>query len=321
MFSFFRFSTNIIIIIINHKQTMMKLFVVVINLLSIFVASTNSVEILEYYSEERDGLLHLRDSVASNADLHSNWTGPPCINSVSKWVGIACSDIGHVVHIVLEGIELTGSLPPTFLLNMTFLTKLSFKNNTISGPLPNLTNLVHLEYVFLSQNRFWGSIPLEYAELLPKLRVAELQENYLDGHIPPFDQPTLTAFNVSYNHLEGPIPSTDVLQRFSSSSYDHNSGLCGSPLETPCSPSPTPVDPQRDKKKTLQLWSIVLIAAAAALVPLLVILLSFCYYRKLHSKQKTSQQSQAGMVWFCYEIKCCHNTNLFGMERAFNTLI
>ncbi|KAF3438420.1 hypothetical protein FNV43_RR21182 [Rhamnella rubrinervis] len=256
-------------------------------------SSTNSIEILEYYTEERDGLLQLRDSVTSNAHLHSNWTGPPCINSDSKWVGIACSDIGHVVHIVLEGIELTGSLPPAFLLNITFLTKLSFRNNTISGPLPNLTKLVHLEYVFLSQNRFWGSIPLEFAELLPKLKVVELQENYLDGHIPSFDQPTLTAFNVSYNHLEGPIPNTDVLQRFPRSSYDHNSGLCGSPLETPCPPSPTPVDPQRDKKKTLQLWSIVLIAAAAALVPLLVILFSFCYYRKLHSRQKTSQQNQA----------------------------
>lgn len=285
-----------------------------------------SIEIVEYYPEERDALLQLRDSVTSlNADLHFNWTGPPCINSDSKWVGITCSD-GHVVQVVLEGVELTGYLPSTFPLNVTFLTKLSFRDNRLSGPLPNLTNLVHLEHVLLSPNWFWGSIPLEYAEL-PKLKDVELQENYLDGHIPPFDQLTLTAFNVSYNHLEGPIPDTDVLHRFPSSCYNHNSGLCGSPLETPCSypppptppvispsPSPTLVDPQRDKKKnTLQLWSIVLIAAATALVPVLVILFSFCYYRKLHGKQKTTLENQAGMVYI-------YLTNLVVMQQNVMTI-
>ncbi|XP_015883854.3 probable leucine-rich repeat receptor-like protein kinase At1g68400 isoform X2 [Ziziphus jujuba] len=249
--------------------------------------------------DERDGLLQLRDSVTSDANLHSNWTGPPCISNDSKWIGIACSD-GHVVHIVLEGIQLSGSLPPTFLLNITFLAILSFRNNTISGPLPDLTNLVHLEHAFFSQNRFWGSIPLEYAEL-PKLKAMELQENYLDGNIPPFDQPSLTIFNVSYNHLEGPIPNTDALQRFPSSSYDHNSGLCGSPLKKPCpfppppppdvspSPLPTPVNPEKEKKKPLRLWSIVLIASAASLVPVIVILFSLCYYRMMHRKEKTTE--------------------------------
>lgn len=276
----------------------------------------SSIEFFEYYSDERDGLLQLRDSVTSDANLHSNWTGPPCISNDSKWIGIACSD-GHVVHIVLEGIQLSGSLPPTFLLNITFLAILSFRNNTISGPLPDLTNLVHLEHAFFSQNRFWGSIPLEYAEL-PKLKAMELQENYLDGNIPPFDQPSLTIFNVSYNHLEGPIPNTDALQRFPSSSYDHNSGLCGSPLKKPCpfppppppdvspSPLPTPVNPEKEKKKPLRLWSIVLIASAASLVPVIVILFSLCYYRMMHRKEKTTE-NQAGAVYICHLILVPHD--------------
>ncbi|PQQ18251.1 hypothetical protein Pyn_13291 [Prunus yedoensis var. nudiflora] len=214
-----------------------------------FVALVSS-EIDEYYPEEREALLKLRDSLSSNSDLHGNWTGPPCINNSSRWAGIACSN-WHVVHIVLQGIQLAGSLPPcAFLHNITFLSKLCLRNNTLSGPLPNLTNLVYLEYVVLSYNRFWGSIPLEYNKL-SNLRVLELQNNYLDGHIPPFDQPTLRAFNVSYNHLEGPIPQTVVLQKFPKSSYDHNSNLCGSPLETSCpppppvviAPSPSPLPP------------------------------------------------------------------------------
>ncbi|KAH0976151.1 hypothetical protein GBA52_018050 [Prunus armeniaca] len=234
-----------------------------------FVASVSS-EIDEYYPEEREALLKLRDSLSSNSDLHGNWTGPPCINNSSRWAGIACSN-WHVVHIVLQGIQLAGSLPPcAFLHNITFLSKLSLRNNTLSGPLPNLTNL----------------------------------SNYLDGHIPPFDQPTLRAFNVSYNHLEGPIPQTAVLQKFPKSSYDHNSNLCGSPSETSCpppppvviAPSPSPLSPNipPKKKNNLQAWSFALIVAASALVLFLVIFVSLCYSRKVHRKQAAKEEQQTG---------------------------
>lgn len=254
---------------------------------------TISIEVQQYHPEERDDLLQLRDSVTSNANLHHNWTGPPCINNQSQWVGIVCSN-WHVVHLVLEGIQLTGFLPPTFLKNITFLSKLSFKNNSIYGSLPNLTNFMHLEYVLLSVNRFSGSIPLDYTKL-PVLKQLELQENYADGQIPPFDQPTLTAFNVSYNHLEGRIPETGVLQRFSRSSYDHNSDLCGSPLETLCpAPSPAPVIPPQDNQKnSLKEWSIALIVTAAVLVPSLVMLAFLCYCKRVLGEEKTERKQQA----------------------------
>lgn len=252
----------------------------------------------EYYPDERDALIELRESLSSKADLHSKWTGPPCNKNDSRWVGVSCSN-GHVVHLVLEGIELTGTLPPTFLQNITFLAKLSFRNNSITGPLPNLTNLIHLEFVFLSQNHFWGPIPLEFTQL-PKLKTLELEDNYLDGEIPPFNQSTLTVFNVSNNHLVGPIPNTTVLQRFPRSCFDHNSGLCGTPLEIPCpfspppAPSSLPASPhsppagnptQDNNKKYLQPWSIALIVAAAALVPLIVIIGFLCYYRGVYRKE------------------------------------
>ncbi|KAJ7970120.1 LRR receptor-like kinase [Quillaja saponaria] len=264
------------------------------------------IEIEEYYPEERNDLLQLMDYASSASDLHSNWTGPPCVNNRSRWGGIACSN-WHVVHIVLEGIQLTGSLPPTFLTNITFLSKLSFRNNSVSGLLPNLTHLVHLEYVLFSYNRFSGSIPVDFIEL-PNLKVLELQENYLDGQIPPFNQSSLTSFNVSYNNLRGPIPNTSVLQRFTGSSYDHNSELCGKPLENLCpSPPPAPVfapppfaiapNPAADNKhkKSLQLWITALIAAAAALVPFLVIVVFLCYYKKVHEKETPRREQTEKM--------------------------
>lgn len=272
--------------------------VVLFPLPSIFVVS---IEITEYYSEERDALLQIRDSVSSDLNLHQNWTGPPCIDNESTWAGIACSN-WHIVGIVLEGIQLTGSLPPAFLQNITFLAKLSFRNNSVYGQLPNLTNLVHLESVLFSYNRLTGSIPFDYIEL-PNLKELELQLNYLDGEIPPFEQPTLTHFNVSYNHLQGLIPKTDVLQKFPESCYDHNSNLCGVPLE-PCqvpasAPSPpTPLRPPQEKKKKRPIWNIILIAAAGALALFIVMIIFLCYHKKRRGKEESKEQE--GMICFSY---------------------
>lgn len=258
------------------------------------------IETMEYYPQERAALMQIRDSLISTLNLHRNWTGPPCHKNSSRWAGITCSN-WHIVGLTLEGIQLTGFLPPAFLQNLTFLTNLSFRNNFVYGQLPNLTSLVHLRIVFFSYNRFTGSIPVEYIEL-PNLEQLELQQNYLDGEIPPFDQPTLTNFNVSYNHLQGQIPKTDVIKKFPDSSYDHNSNLCGIPVE-PCSvppsapvimpPPPPPVHPPQNKKKKLQIWIFVLIAVAGMLFAFLVMFVCLFCHKKMQGNEKSKQQ--AGM--------------------------
>ncbi|KAK3226048.1 hypothetical protein Dsin_005910 [Dipteronia sinensis] len=252
----------------------------------------------QFYPAERDALLQFRESMTSDVNLHRIWTGPPCNRNQSRWFGVTCSN-GHVVGLVLQQIQLSGVLPPEFLNNITFLNTLNLSNNSIFGSPPNLTNLLSLEYVFLLNNRFTGSIPFDYINL-PRLKTLELQQNYLNGQIPPLNQSTLTDFNVSYNSLDGPIPRTQVFQRFPSSSYEHNSGLCGNPLEITCSVPPPPVivlppplPPHQAKeknKKRLETWSVILIAASAALVPFLVILVSFCYYKKMHGKAKVKKE-------------------------------
>ncbi|XP_022715474.1 probable leucine-rich repeat receptor-like protein kinase At1g68400 [Durio zibethinus] len=249
----------------------------------------------DYYPIERDALLQLRDSVDS-PNLHSNWTGPPCMNNQSRWGGIACSD-GHVVRLVLDGIHLTGSLPPAFLQNLTLLTKLSLRNNSIFGPLPNLTKHVQLEHVFLSHNLFTGPIPFDYIQL-PSLKKMELQQNYLQGEIPPFNQQNLVAFNVSYNSLQGPIPQTDVLQRFPKSSYQHNSGLCGNPLKKRCPVPPTPSicptpTPPISSKKSFELRNLAFIVAVSVLVPFLVIFGFLWYCKRVHRKETAKNAGSA----------------------------
>ncbi|XXG60449.1 hypothetical protein AAC387_Pa04g2358 [Persea americana] len=231
--------------------------------------------------------------------------GRPCWNNHSNWVGIGCLN-SHVVHIVLEGIQLTGSLPPMVLHNITLLSKLSLKNNSLFGSLPNLANLNQLQSVSLSNNRFTGSIPLEFIDL-PNLSQLELQENLLTGTVPPFSQPTLIVFNVSNNRLQGEIPETPVLLRFPESSYNHNLELCGKPLRNPCpappvsappSPALTPPNTKQTKDKKLKIWSIALIAVAAALVPFTLVLVFLCYYRKMKGRgTREDEHSESSVEW------------------------
>ncbi|MED6133257.1 hypothetical protein PIB30_026845 [Stylosanthes scabra] len=250
-----------------------------------------------FYPQERDALLFIRDSLNSSIDLHGNWVGPPCTEAnQSKWIGITCSNF-HVVHIVLEGINLSGTLNnnPTFLQNITLLKKLSFRNNLLLGMLPNLTSLVSLEEVIFSDNHFSGKIPFGYVDL-PSLRVLELQENYLTGQIPPFDQPSLESFNLSYNHLVGPIPQTHVIQSFPVSSFENNTDLCGKPLDKLCpdepSPAPSPVPAVR-KNKRLKVWIIALIASSSALFLFLIIIALLLFCKRRASGEETIRRKDS----------------------------
>ncbi|KAK1404239.1 putative leucine-rich repeat receptor-like protein kinase [Heracleum sosnowskyi] len=269
---------------------------------ALFVLKIVSFEVTEhiFYPFERDALIQLREMMNSSANLHAKWTGVPCHKNQTNWNGIACEN-WHVTHLVLENIQLAGSLPPAFLQNLTFLTKLSFRNNSVYGQLPNLTNLINLEQVFLSKNSFSGSIPFHYIQL-PRLKSLELEENVLVGEIPPFDQESLVEFNVSQNHLSGLIPETRVLESFGDSSYDHNSGLCGKIVGQPCpvlppAPSPSSTPSKHKKKKVLKAYIIALIAAAAVAIPLLVILVFMCYRKRALRKQKSSNKQGNKMIW------------------------
>jgi len=278
-------------------------------ILSLNIVLCIEIEIKDFHPQERDALLLIRDSLNSSyINLHRNWTGPPCIeNNLSIWFGITCSN-WHVVHITIQGVNLiSGYLPSTFLQNITFLRQIDFRNNALFGPLPNLTGLVFLEEVKLSFNHFSGLIPLEYVEL-HGLKILELQENYLDGEIPPFDQPSLISFNVSYNHLVGQIPETSLLQRFPKSSFDDNSDLCGKPLDKSCT-AESPVSPpfaippgpsmERNKKK-IHVWIIALIVSAAALFLFLVII-AFLFCKRKARGNETRINDSASKIFLSYK--------------------
>jgi len=100
--------------------------------------------------------------------------------------------------------EVVGSLKGLHLLNLS--------NNALNGHIPSsLGNLTCIESMDISQNKLFGEIPLQLTQLF-----------------------FLESFNVSNNRLTGPTPHGNQFDTFQNSSFEGNSGLCGSPLSKKC---------------------------------------------------------------------------------------
>lgn len=186
-------------------------------------------------------------SDAANEKLWSwNSTVDPC-----SWPGVSCSRNRRVSRLVLEDLDLSGSIQP--LTELSQLRVLSLKHNRLSGSVPDLSNLTALKLLFLSDNGFSGEFPPSLLSLVRLYRL-DLSHNNLSGEVPPtlnrlthlltlrldgnhfsgpisdLALPSLQEFNVSGNQLEGEIPKS--LSVFSESAFSQNGGLCGPPLQS-----------------------------------------------------------------------------------------
>ena len=175
---------------------------------------------------------------------------------------------GRVSKLVLEYLNLTGSLDSKILNQLDQLRVISFKGNSLSGQIPDLSGLVNLKSIFLNDNNFSGEFPASISDLhrvkvivlagnrifgyiptsllkLRRLYMLYLQDNLFTGPIPAFNQTSLRYLNVSNNQLSGEIPLTPQLIRFNASSFSGNPKLCGKQIQNPCQlpPSTSPSYP------------------------------------------------------------------------------
>lgn len=226
----------------------------------------------------------------------------------------------RVSKLVLENSNLNGTLDPTVINKLDQLRVLSLKGNSITGPIPDLSNLASLKSIYLNDNEFNGDVPVSLTRLnwlkvivlsgnrisgnipesivrLQRLYVLNLENNGLTGEIPALNQSSLRFFNVSNNLLSGQIPVTGALAQFNASSFSGNIALCGEQIGNPCtefSPSPSPASPpephHRRRLKHWQLAAIIAGASAAALL-LLILLICLIFNRKKHTR--TSDTARA----------------------------
>ncbi|PRQ41374.1 putative protein kinase RLK-Pelle-LRR-III family [Rosa chinensis] len=249
-------------------------------------------------------------------------------SNVCEWEGVKDCMKGRVTKLVLEYLNLTGTLDQKILNQLDQLRVLSFKGNSISGQIPDLSGLVNLKSLFLNDNNFSGVFPASVSSLhrlkvlvlagnhisgdipasllnLRRLYVLYLQDNQFSGTIPPLNQTSLRFFNVSNNQLSGEIPITAALIQFNASSFFGNINVCGLQIHNKCQNGiafppllgPSSYDGKPTKSKSNRSKLIKIIAASVGGFVLLVIslLLLFLLSRK-HSRRKDAEIRNKGAV-------------------------
>lgn len=274
-------------------------------------------------NSDAQALQGLRSAVGRSALPSWNNSTPTC-----QWDGVSCES-GRVVELRLPGAGLIGTLPSGVLGNLTALRTLSLRYNALTGPIPDdLSRATELRALYLQHNSFSGEVPASLFTLknLVRLDIAEnkfsgeispdfnklnrlgsllLESNDFSGEIPKLDLPTLEQFNVSYNKLNGSIPTK--LRKMPKDSF-LGTTLCGGPLGLcPGETAPTPAgapgsqpdaggvaDVAGSKKKKLSGGAIAGIAIGCVFGVLLLLALLFFLCRKRSSKARSTAAVEKG---------------------------
>ncbi|GMG98887.1 hypothetical protein Nepgr_000727 [Nepenthes gracilis] len=263
---------------------------------------------------DAESLLALRTSVDPERLLQWRIGSDVC-----TWQGVRECLRGRVAKLVLEHLNLTGTLDEKSLNRLDQLRVLSFKGNKMSGDIPNLSGLRNLKSLYLNDNSFGGSFPSSVIGL-HRLKVIVLSDNrisgsipsalvkvsrlhllYLDnndftGEIPPLNQTSLRFFNVSNNRLFGEIPPTPALFRFNESSFLNNINLCGPQIHTLCNKTPvmspefSPSSYPRHNKVSKR-SKIIAGGASGVLILILIVMLvvGLLYKKRRHGRKKVME--------------------------------
>ncbi|KAJ6433268.1 hypothetical protein OIU84_017045 [Salix udensis] len=153
-------------------------------------------------------------------------------NSISGQIPAELSRLPNLVHFLVDNNNLSGTLPPDLyklpkLLilqldnnhfdgstipssygSMTQLLKLSLRNCSLQGPMPDLSRIPNLGYLDLSFNQLAGPVPPN--KLSKNITTIDLSNNALNGTIPDYfsELPLLQLLSIANNSLTGSVPST-----------------------------------------------------------------------------------------------------------------
>ncbi|XP_065851282.1 probable inactive receptor kinase At1g48480 [Euphorbia lathyris] len=240
---------------------------------------------------EQNALLALKSNF-NNPFLNINWSGPQCpLRYPTQWYGISCEN-GRVSEILLENLGLIGIISFDAFSVFGELKTLSLRNNSISGEVMDFSSNSRIRKIDLSGNEFRGPISMSLMNL-ESLESFQVQDNFLTGSIPEFNQSSLAVFNVSNNNLDGQIPETYVMQLFGSDCYNDNPKLCGPPSRNACkndlngaSSSDIATPPSGQPKKSFSGPNIGTMFLLVDIVGLVAVILLFILYLRKAKKLK-----------------------------------
>ncbi|GFZ21190.1 leucine-rich repeat (LRR) family protein [Actinidia rufa] len=154
---------------------------------------------------------------------HNNFSSaiPSCLGNFSESLSI----------LNLKSNAFHGAIPLTFG-KYSRIRNLNLNGNQFEGPVPpSLSNCQRLEVLDLGNNKINDSFPY-WLGTLPELQVLVLRSNQF--HV----------LNLSWNHLDGPIPRGKQFYTVENGSYAGNLGLCGLPLSKECGDNQPKVPPR-----------------------------------------------------------------------------
>ncbi|CAM0948636.1 unnamed protein product [Alopecurus aequalis] len=176
-------------------------------------------------------------------------------NKLTGPIPASLGDLPNLYFLDLGYNRLTGTIPP-LLLSKASDAYLYLSHNKLTGGVPAEFAAVNFVTIDLSYNGFKGdasfllgankpllnldlshnafSFNLSAVQLPEGLNSLELSHNDIYGDIPEMVVDLMLNYlNVSYNRLSGVVPAGGNMAWFDQSCFQHNKGLCGSPLP-PC---------------------------------------------------------------------------------------
>lgn len=214
-------------------------FVIAFSSCCVFAASLDKTTIcrvsnLPISSAECDALVDFYNATdGDNWRRNEGWGSA----SLEHWYGVEIGE-GHVYNLYLSNNNLQGQIPESFS-NLKWLSRINFRNNQLSGPLPSALfdgNVPEIHFDFLnnelsgplpaslsrissnskvifSDNKITGPLPENLNQLVNRGVHLVFQNNLLSGAIPAFDHApgryekrSNRRLDLSNNRLTGPIP-------------------------------------------------------------------------------------------------------------------
>ena len=113
--------------------------------------------------------------------VKTNW-GDTC--DICMWYGVSCNGTGRVIALDLPVNVLSGDLPAQ-IGDLSFLEKIDFAYNQLSGNIPDEITQLPLIILDLRSNQFAGSLSPSISNLEPTLEEFYITNNGFTGALPP----------------------------------------------------------------------------------------------------------------------------------------
>ncbi|KAL2958255.1 hypothetical protein AAZX31_18G198100 [Glycine max] len=138
-------------------------------------------------------------------------------NNLSGHLPPEYSMLDELAILQLDNNDFSGSEIPSTYANLTRLVKLSLRNCSLQGAIPDFSSISKLTYLDLSWNQITGPIPSN--KVADNMTTFDLSNNRLNGSIPHFFYPHLQKLSLANNLLSGSIPGS-IWQNMSFSAKD-----------------------------------------------------------------------------------------------------